>query len=72
MISSLMSGLPIRWICEKDPDGLAGSGARRTVSRGREVVPQAPMVAAGLVDGTIVPVLVSMAMGTSMAMVFTL
>ena len=46
MISSLISGLPIRWICEKDPVSAAGSGARRTVIRGREVVPQKPSVAA--------------------------
>jgi len=40
--------------------------------RGREVTPQAPIVAAGLVAASMLPVLVSMLIGTCMAIVFTL
>ena len=72
IISSLINGFPIRWICRKWPAVCAGSGDLRTVICGRDVVPQDPIVAAGSVAGRTVPVRVSMAMGTSIAMVLTL
>jgi hypothetical protein len=36
----------MRWTWRKPSDPCIGSGERRTVTRGREVVPQTPMVAA--------------------------
>src|SRR4051794_38139948 len=62
----------MRCTCDQEPDDSSGRGARLTVIRGREVVPHAPMVAAGLVEASKVPVLVSIVIGTSIAMVFTL
>ena len=53
-------------------DETMGSGARRVRMRGRAVAAHAPMVALGEVEGSAVPVLVSIAIGTSMAMVLTL
>jgi len=71
IISSLNNGLPIRCTWRQSPSVSAGSGDRRTVTRGREVVAQTPIVAAGEVAGSMRPVRVSISMGTSMAMAFT-
>ena len=72
MISSLMSGLPMRCTWRNRPDR---SGTplllRRTDTRGREVVPQIPSVAAAEVAGSTRPVLVNSWTGISMAMVLT-
>jgi hypothetical protein len=61
----------MRWTWANVPLLVGGSGGRRTVVRGREVVAQTPMVAAGEVAGSIEPVLVSIAIGTSMAIALT-
>ena len=66
-----MSGLPMRCTCAKVPLLTAGSGGRRTVVRGRDVVPHTPMVAAVEVAGSIAPVRVSSEIGTSIAIEFT-
>jgi hypothetical protein len=63
--------LPILWTWLQLPELTAGSGARRVVSRGRDVVAQTPIVAAVDVGASIAPVLVSIAMGTSIAIAFT-
>ena len=72
MISSLISGLPMRCTWRNRPER---SGTplllRRTDTRGREVVPHMPSVAAGDVAGSTRPVRVSSATGTSIAMVLT-
>src|SRR5262245_29230051 len=54
-----------------DPAEAAGSGARRVVTRGREVVPQTPIVAATELAASTAPVRVSIATGTSIAIAFT-
>src|SRR5438309_1887680 len=69
--SSLMSGLPIRWIWLQEPADSAGSGARRVVSLGLDVVAQTPMVAAVELAASIAPVFVNIEIGTSMAIEFT-
>src|SRR5437016_7921015 len=69
--TSLMSALPIRCTCCHDPELACGRGERRTVIRGREVVPQTPMVAFTDVAGSTLPVLVIIETGTSMAIAFT-
>ena len=58
--SSLMSGLPMRCTWAKAPELACGSGDRRTVVRGRDVVPHTPIVAAVELAGSIAPVRVSM------------
>ncbi len=70
--SSLMSGLPMRCTCDRpSPWSIAGSGARRTVTRGRDVVAHMPIVAAGEPAASTLPVRVSSATGTSIAIEFT-
>src|SRR6516165_9405717 len=71
MINSLMSGLPSRCTCWKGPLFFSGLEEFRIVTRLREVVPQTPIVALGEVAGSMFPVLVSMVIGTWMAMAFT-
>jgi hypothetical protein len=63
--------LPIRWIWLKLPEDTAGSGARRVVSRGRDVVAHTPIVAAVDVGASTAPVRVSSVTGTSMAIELT-
>jgi hypothetical protein len=50
---------------------MEGSGGRRTVVRGREVVAHTPIVAAVELAGSIWPVRVNIAIGTSIAREFT-
>src|SRR5213594_2963201 len=81
MISSLISGLPSRCTCRKRRPATigfsvlgklrSGSGDRRMVIRGRDVVPQIPIVAAVEVDASTLPVLVSQVIGTWRAMALT-
>jgi hypothetical protein len=61
----------MRWTWLNEPELTGGNGARRVVSRGREVAAQVPMVAAVEVGGSIAPVRVSRAIGTSIAIEFT-
>src|SRR5437867_1180652 len=61
----------MRWIWLKLPEVCAGKGARRTRRRARDVVPHTPIVAAVEFGGSMASVLVSMLIGTSMAMAFT-
>ena len=72
MMSSLMNALPMRCTWRNWPDR---SGTplvlRRTDTRGRDVVPHTPMVAAGEVAGSTLPVRVSRLAGISMASVLT-
>jgi hypothetical protein len=71
MRSSLMRGFPILCTWWNVPELCAGSGDRRTVVRGRDVVAQTPIVAAVEVGASMAPVRVNIWIGTSMAMEFT-
>ena len=71
MMSSLMSGLPSRWIWLNAPELCAGNGARRNVVRGRDVVAQTPIVAAVEVEASTALVRVSIATGNSIAIELT-
>ena len=62
----------MRCTCRNSPAFIVVLGEFRMVMRGREVVPQEPMVASGSVAASLVPERVSMLIGTSIAMVFTL
>src|SRR5262245_58317442 len=71
MTSSLISALPMRWLCWNEPLSTAGNGDISVRFCGREVVPQTPTTAAGDVGGSIAPLEVSIPIGTSIAIVFT-
>jgi hypothetical protein len=66
-----MRGLPIRCTWRHPPAEVEAKGDRRTVILGRDVFPETPIVAAGELADSILPVLVRSSMGTSMAEALT-
>ena len=73
MISSLMSGLPMRCTWRQAPEvSRVGSGERRTVTPGAKCCRRCRAGPAGSIGGVLLPSWVSSSIGTSMAIVLTL